>query len=210
MKRLFLSIILLATSSSVSATDITILVGYQFNTNFEISTVGQLPTVLSPETGNPGDSVSLEEGPSFGLAVDFNIDKRPDQRIGFYISHQQSDFENNAGLLDSSMDITHVHFTGMNYYPRGKMENFVLLGLGAGFYAPGDKTLDNETRLSGQIGIGTNYKISESLLLRMDARWILTFFGGSGAAFCSGGCAIQLTSDVYSQVQVNIGLQFRF
>jgi hypothetical protein len=210
MTRVFLNIILLTVSSSVWATDITILAGYQFNTDFEISTVGQLPTALSLETGNPGDSVSLEEGPSFGLAVDFNIDKSPDQRIGFYISHQQSDFENNAGLIDPGMDITHVHFTGMNYYPRGKMENFVLLGLGAGFYAPDDETLDNETRLSGQIGIGTNYKISESLLLRMDARWILTFFNGSGAAFCSGGCAIKLTSDVYSQVQLNIGLQFRF
>ena len=210
MKRLFLNIILLAINTSASATDLTILAGYQFNTDFEISTSEQLPTVIPPGIGNPGDSVTLDEGLSFSLALDFKLEKNPDQRIGFYISHQQSDFENNAGLIDPSMDITHVHFTGMSYYPKGKMENFVLLGLGAGFYSPGDKTLDNETRLSGQIGVGTNYKISESLLLRMDARWILTFFNGSGAAFCSGGCAIQLTSDVYSQVQVNIGLLFRF
>jgi hypothetical protein len=210
MKRLFFTTILLTVSSSVSATDLTILVGYQFNTNFEISTSEQLPTVLLPGIGNPGDSVTLDEGPSFSLAVDFELEKNPDKRIGFYISRQQTDFENNAGLLDLNMDITHIHFTGMSYYPKGKMENFVLLGLGAGFYSPGDKTLDDETRLSGQIGVGTNYKISESLLLRMDARWILTFFNGSGAAFCSGGCAIKLTSDVYSQVQLNIGLQFRF
>jgi hypothetical protein len=210
MKRVFLHLILLTVSSSVSATDISIMAGYQFNTDFEISTAGQLPIGLSPETGNPGDSVSLEEGPSLGLAVDFNIDKSPDQRIGFYISHHQTDFQKNAGLLDSSMDITHVHFTGMNYYPRGKMENFVLLGVGAGYYSPDDKTLDNETRLSAQIGAGGNYKISEGLLLRMDVRWIPTFFNGSGAAFCSGGCTVQLTSDLYSQVQVNIGLLFRF
>ena len=210
MKRLFLNILLMTISSSVAATDLTIFAGYQFNTDFEISTSGQLPTGLSPETGNPGDSVTLEEGPSFGLALDFELEKNPHQRIGFYISHHQSDFQKNAGLLDSSMDITHVHFTGMNYYPRGKMEYYVLLGLGAGYYSPGDKTLDNETRLSGQIGAGGNYKISEGLLLRMDVRWIPTFFNGSGAAFCSGGCAIKLTSDVYSQVQVNLGLLFRF
>ena len=143
LQRLFLNIVLLTISSSVSATDLTIFAGYQFNTDFEISTAGQLPTVLSPETGNPGDSVTLEEGSSFGLAVDFVLEKNPDQRIGFYISHHQSDFQENAGLLDSSMDITHVHFTGMNYYPRGKMEYYVLLGLGAGYYSPGDKTLDN-------------------------------------------------------------------
>ncbi len=210
MKRLFLSIIMVTISSSVSATDLTLLVGYQFNTDFEIATAGQLPNGLPTEIGNPGDSVTLSEGSSFGLAVDFELEKNPDQRIGFFLSRQQADFENNAGLLDSSMDITHVHFTGMSYYPRGKMENFVLLGIGAGFYSPGDKTLDSEARLSGQIGVGTNYKISGSLLLRLDARWIITFFNGSGAAFCSGGCAIKLTSDVYSQVQLNIGLQFRF
>jgi hypothetical protein len=210
MKRVFLHIILLTISSLASATDITIMAGYQFNTNFEISTVGQLPTVLSQEIGDPGDSVSLEEGPSFGLAVDFNIDKSPDQRIGFYISHHKTDFQENAGLLDSSMDITHVHFTGMNYYPKGKMEYYVLLGLGAGHYSPADKTLEDETRLSAQIGAGGNYKMSESLLLRMDVRWIPTFFNSSGAAFCNGGCTIQLTSGVYSQVQVNIGLLFRF
>lgn len=210
MQRLFFNIILLTISASVSATDLTILAGYQFNRDFEISSSGQLPAVLSLEMGSPGDSVTLEEGQSFGLATDFELEKNPDQRIGFYISHQQSDFENNTGLLDSSMDITHVHFTGMSYYPRGKMEYFVLLGLGAGFYSPGDKTLDNETRLSGQIGAGGNYKISDSLLLRMDIRWIPTFFNDSAAAFCSGGCAIKLTSDIYSQIQVNIGLLFRF
>lgn len=197
-------------SLTTQATDLTFLAGYQFNTDFEISTLDQFPPILPPQTGDPGDSVTLEEGSTFGLAMDFVFKNNPDQRIGFFISRQQTDFESSGGLFNSSMDVTHVHFTGMNYYARGKMEYFVLLGIGVGFYSPADKTLDNETRLSGQIGAGTNYKFSDSLLLRMDIRWIPTFFNSSGAAFCNGGCTIKLSSDVYNQVQVNIGLMYRY
>ncbi len=210
MKRLLLIAGLLAMTLTTQATDLTLLTGYQFNTDFEISTLDHFPPILPPLTGEPGDSVALEEGSSFGLAMDFVFKNNPDQRIGFFISRQQTDFESNAGLLDASMDVTHVHFTGMNYYPRGKMEYFVLLGIGVGFYSPGDKTLDDETRLSAQIGAGANYKFSNSLLLRMDIRWLPTFFNVGGAAFCDGGCTIKLSSNVYNQVQVNIGLMYRY
>lgn len=85
-----------------------------------------------------------------------------------------------------------------------------MAGLGAGFFSPKDSTLEDETKLSGQIGAGTNYRFTDSLLLRMDVRWLATFFGSSGAAFCSGGCTIAISSDTYSQVQANIGLMYRF
>jgi opacity protein-like surface antigen len=196
---------------SALATDITLLAGYQFNTDFEVSTNNGRPPEATPFTsGQPGDDVELEEGATISLAVDFVFSKNPNQRIGFWLSHQNTDFDENAGLLDTEMTVTHLHFTAMSYYPDGKMEPFVIAGVGVGYFEPEDPSLDSETKLSAQIGAGTNYRFTDSLLLRADVRWIPTFFNGGGSAFCSGGCNIKLSSDSYSQVQANIGLMFRF
>ena len=108
------------------------------------------------------------------------------------------------------MDVTHVHFTSMAYYPTGNWEPFVMAGLGAAHFSPSDSTLDDTTRFSMQIGGGTNYRLTDNFLLRLDVRWIGTFFNGSGSALCSGGCTIEVDSDVYSQVQGNLGLMYRF
>ena len=204
-----IALALLFASTHATATDITLLAGYQFNDDFEIA-VNDGNTPNPAPLSEPGDDLELESGAAVSLAVDFLFNNNPNQRIGLYLSHHQSQFESGAGLADEDMDITHIHFTAMNYYPNGNWEPFVLAGLGAAIFSPADKTLDNATKFSAQIGGGTNYKITENLLLRFEARWIPTFFNGSSSGICSGGCVIALKSDMYSQVQANIGLQFRF
>lgn len=193
------------------ATDLTLLVGFQFNTDFEVTTLDDRPpepTHLS--VGQPGDDVELEEGVTLSLAVDFVFNENPNQRIGFWLSHQNTDFDDHAGLLDTEMTVTHLHFTAMSYYPNGKLEPFVMAGVGAGYFKPEDPSLEDETKFSAQIGAGTNYRFSNRLLLRADVRWVPTFFNGGGSAFCSGGCTVKLSSDTYSQIQANVGLMFRF
>ena len=210
MARLSILIALLSYCLPSLATDVTLLAGYQFNSNFEIVSANDLPPVVEPNTGQPGDSVELDDGAAYSLAVDFVFEQQQDKRIGFYVSRQQSQFESNAGLANSDLDITHVHFTAMSYYPQGRMEPFVMAGIGAGFFSPKDSTLKDETKFSGQVGAGTNYRFTDDLLLRLDVRWLATFFDSSGAAFCSGGCTIAVSSKTYSQVQANIGLMYRF
>lgn len=192
------------------ATDITLLTGYQFNSDFEIVSANDLPPSVEPNTGEPGDDVELEDSAAFSLAVDFVFEQQQTKRIGFYVSYEQTEFDNNSGLANRDMDVTHVHFTAMSYYPQGRMEPFVMAGLGAGFFSPKDSTLKDETKFSAQVGAGTNYRLTDELLLRLDVRWIGTFFDSSGAAFCSGGCTIAVSSDTYSQVQANLGLMYRF
>lgn len=210
MTRISVFIALLMVSLPCLATDITLLTGYQFNTDFEIVSANLLPPEVGTTTGEPGDDVELDDGAAFSLAVDFVFEEQQTKRIGFYVSHQQTQFDSNAGLSNPDMDVTHVHFTAMSYYPDGNMEPFVLAGVGAGFFSPQDSTLKDETKFSAQIGAGTNYRFTDSLLLRMDVRWLTTFFDSSGAAFCSGGCTIAVSSRTYSQVQANIGLMYRF
>lgn len=210
MARLLALITLLAYGIPSLATDVTLLAGYQFNNDFEVAAYSGTPSPEPHSIGDPGDDVPLDDSPAFSLAVDFVFERNQTKRIGFFVSHQQTEFDDNSGLADRDIDVTHVHFTAMSYYPDGNMEPFVMAGLGAGFFNPKDSTLKDVTKFSMQIAGGTNYKLSDNLLLRFDVRWIPTFFNGSTSGFCNGGCTIAISSDTYSQIQANAGLMFRF
>jgi opacity protein-like surface antigen len=201
------ALLLLLVSVPGSATDITLLMGYQHGDDFEIAENAAQISNLSAE---PGDDVAVDDGLALGVAVDFVFENNPDARIGFYLSHHRTEIESAAGLNDPDLDITHLHFTAMNYYPHGKWEPFVLAGIGAGYFSPGDSSLKRSTRFSAQLATGANYAINDNVYLRLEARWLPTFFNTSSAGICSGGCTIALRSDVYSQFQANIGLQYRF
>ncbi len=207
----FIKIVLLSQlflSAPAFAVDFTLLAGYQFNTDLEVSTA-TTSTSSNPEPDDKKD-VELEKGTSFAFAVDFIFRENTEQRIGFYLSHHQTDFDSNAVLSTTGIDVSHLHFTAMNYYPNGNWEPFILAGIGAAYFSPDDRSLKNVTRLSAQLATGSNYAINENLLLRFELRWIPTFFNGSASAFCNGGCTLRVKSDVYGQTQANVGLMYRF
>ncbi len=192
------------------AVDFSVLGGYQINNDAEVAPVDSQPEAPSLTLGAPGDSVEIEDGFAGSVAVDFVFQGDATKRVGIWASHQRTDFEDNSGLVDTNLSITHVHFTGMSYYPSGNLEPFVLAGFGATIFDPDDSSLKSATGFSLQIGAGTNYRFTENLLLRADVRWIPSFFQGSSSALCSSGCAIQLSSDVYHQVQASVGIMLRF
>jgi opacity protein-like surface antigen len=197
------ALLLCAGSPAANAVDLTLLAGYQFNADFELNT--------DPgTTADAGGDIELDDGASFGVALDFVFNGNPDQRLGLFVSRQQTEFDPRAGLADDGMAITHLHFTGTSYYPAGNWEPFVTAGIGAAFVSPDDASLRDSTRFSAQIGAGANYRLGDTLLLRFELRWLPTFFDGGASGICSGGCSIALKSDTYSQLQANLGLQFRF
>jgi len=210
MYRLYAVLALVLISCPAFAADLTLMAGHQFNGDFAVSTFDEGTSSSLPLVDNQSSDIELEKGAVFGLALDFVFRNNPNQRIGLFLSNQETDFDPDAGLPDARITVTHAHFTAMNYYPSGNFEPFVLAGVGAGFFSPKDSGLTSETRFSAQLGAGANYKITENLLLRFDVRWLPTFFNGSGSAFCSGGCIIRLKSDTYNQLQINSGLMFRF
>ncbi len=206
MTRVIASLLLFLCALPTMATDISLLVGYQWNDDFDIESSAD-----SPDSSGRGENdLKIDDDVAFSLGVDFVFMGNREQRLGLYLSHQQTDFEDVAGLQDNGLDVTHIQLTGISYYPNGKFEPFVIAGVGVGHFSPDDSSLDNETKFSMQVGAGTNYQLTENLLLRLDIRWLPTFFDSSGSAFCSGGCTVSLSADTYSQVQANLGLMFRF
>lgn len=182
--------------SAALAVDLTLLAGFQANSDFE-----------DAETGK---NLGVEDGAVFAIAVDVPLRGSPTERLGFYLSHQQTRFASAAPLADRDMAITHLHFTAMSLWPSGRWEPFLLLGLGGAYFSPGDGALESKTFVSGQIAGGTNLKITERFLLRLGVRWLPTFFNGGGAVFCNGSCNIAVKSEIWNQGLVDVGLQFRF
>lgn len=204
MKYILAFMLLACIPQTVIAGDLTLLAGYQTNPDFKVNTVG---TVADEDDL---EDLGLDDGPTLSVAWDFVFKNNPDQRIGLYVSHQQTDFDSADVATDTGMKITHVHFTGTSYYPNGKMEPFVSAGIGVGVFSPEDSDLSSETKFSAQIAAGSNYQLTENLLIRFDIRWLPTFFNGSSAIFCNGGCVITAESDTYSQIQANVGVMFRY
>ncbi|TGD71822.1 hypothetical protein E4634_17050 [Mangrovimicrobium sediminis] len=192
-------------SAPAAATDLTLLLGWQYNEDMEIS---DPPPAGTP--GKAGDTVRMDDAAAYTAALDFPLPQDPDTRLGLLLTHSETQIGSKAGLGDDNLGITHVHFTGMRYYPTGAWEPFVMAGIGAAYFDPDDATLDSTTRASAHIAAGTNFNFAQHTLLRLEARWIGTFFDSRGSAICSNGCAVAFESDLYSQVQLNIGLQFRF
>jgi hypothetical protein len=110
---IILTLALLFGNTAALATDITLLAGYQFNSDFEIGESDEAaPNPAS--VGTPGDDLELDGGAAFSIAVDFLFNNNPNQRIGFYATHHKAEFDSSAGLVDNAMDVTHIHFTAMN------------------------------------------------------------------------------------------------
>jgi len=198
------------TSMPARAAEIALLAGHQANASFNISASNQWPSENLPE-GQEGDSINLDEGGSWAVTLNTDYNNNPNQKIGLYYSQHDSRFDAVAGLANPALDVSFLHFIGTNIYPQGdRLSWFVTAGLGAAFYRPEDATLEDVTRFSMQIGAGANVRLAERLSLQLDVRWLPTFFNSNTSIFCSGGCAISVSSDMFSQFQLNAGVLLRF
>jgi opacity protein-like surface antigen len=191
-------------AESSMATEVSLLGGVQFNADYVVD------DGIAPESGRSGDDISVGNGPVFGVAIDLGVLPDPTDRIGIYLSQHSTEIGANAGLGDSDLLVTQLHFTGTKLYPAGDWEGFVTAGVGGTHFDPDDSSLRSSTEFSFQVGGGAQYKISEAFLFRIEARWIPIITSTDAAGICSGGCIIAVDSSVYSQVQINAGFSVRF
>ena len=201
---------MLVGSLPVQAADLSLLAGQQFDPGVEISASSQWPPGNFP-TAEPGDSLDLDDGPLWAVALNIPFQGNSDQRVGLFYSRHSTEFNPAAGLANPDLDISYLHFIGTNFYPQGeRLSFFALAGLGATFFQTSDASLRDVTRFSMQIGAGATVELTSNVLLQMEMRWLPTFFGGDASVFCSGGCTVSVSADTMNQFQMNAGLMFRF
>lgn len=206
---LALSAVLLVPLTRAEAGELSVLAGYQFNDEFVVT--DDVTTDLPPgEPGQPGETIDVDSGDSAAIALDLNFGSDPNDRVGLFYSTHSTDIGAEAGLDQSGLRISYIHFTGTKLYDMGSWSGFAVAGLGATVFEPDDRSLGSSTEFSMQVGAGALIPLTKRLMLRVDARWIPTFTGTGIAGICSGGCVIAVESDLYHQVQVNAGIALRF
>lgn len=205
MSRLLIPLCTLLCCLPAAAMDLGFALGWQYNQDMEI---GRYPSPSTP--GRPGDKLGLDESAAYTAMLDIPLPNDPDSRLGMLLTHSVTQVDDRAGLRENDIAFTHLHLTGTRYYPVDNWEPFIMAGLGAVYVSPDDGSLKSTTRLSAHIAGGANLKLGEQFLLRLEARWLGTFFNSGGAVLCSGGCTVAFQSEAFSQVQASLGLVFRF
>ena len=198
--------VLVLISVPARAVDISLLAGFQISSDFEV----EVESEEDEDAEDDGERIQVDDSVAYALAVDFPLGgEGSNERLGLYLSHQRTGFSSEAELDDSDLSITHLHFTAQTLWPSGRWEPYLLLGIGAAYFSPAASSLSSNTFFSGQIAGGTSYGITDNIRLRFGARWIPTFFSGSSAVFCNGGCRVAVKSSLWNQGTLELGLQFR-
>ena len=185
--------------------EITPLIGYRFGGDFDVK----------QNTGNSFSSISINDETSYGLLVAWPFNRK--QSGEFLISHYNTSFvgmsanEDDSLLSDNGLGVTYYHLGGNVPVSDGALPLWVTGGLGLTQLSPDDKDLTNETRFSMNIGLNTQFSISENVSFRLGGRIYGTFFNSDSAVFCgSDACKVYISSNLWIQSEVNAGLTFKF
>ncbi|MCJ8318426.1 MAG: hypothetical protein MJK12_02255 [Colwellia sp.] len=188
-------------ANSVSAIEVTPLIGYRFGGNFE--------NILT------ATRVKLAEDVSYGLLVAWPIGLNQHGEV--LLSHYDTQFiradDGMASELmaDNNVAVTYLHLGGNVPLNEGNFPLWLSGGAGASLLAPDDKDLADELRFSMNIGLNTRYNLSDNLSLTFGGRVYATFFNSDSAIFCDEDiCNIHISNDLWIQSEVSAGLVFSF
>ncbi|OUS32019.1 hypothetical protein A9Q98_02370 [Thalassotalea sp. 42_200_T64] len=126
-------------------------------------------------------------------------------------SHSSTEFDGDVVLDDMDVSISYLHLGGNVTISGGKVPIVISGGLGIVHLAPGDNSLDSETRPSVNLGVGARFAIADDVTFRLDARLYASLFDSNGSIFCSGeSCVIRTNSNLWLQGEFTAGFSYRF
>ena len=191
--------VLVPSSTNAEGLDVVVFTGLRGGGEFEVV--------------DTGADLTLNEAQTLGIVVDKQTQKGT--YYEFYYSKQPTKLTSSDPFSSDSqfdVDVEYLHFGGKSYI--NKEDGTFLVGtIGATHFDPKTAGLDSETKFSLGLGTGIEFGGDSNIGLRLEGRAFGTFLDSSGAIFCggsSGGCTIITTSSVLWQLELNVGLIFRF
>ncbi len=164
-----------------------------------------------------GQSLNLEGSGAIAASLDFAIDAS--RQYQFFVSYQDSKIQNvpatTGGAVASGSSlptsVTYFHVGGSNFF-EGQIGKggYVVGGIGATLFQPGQSGYSSEWRPSMNIGLGYQWPLGERVALRAEVRGYLTLVNSDSELFCSGGCVVNIKGDVFTQGEALVGLSARF
>ena len=179
--------------------EMTPLIGYRFGGDFDTT------------RDKVDNRIALSEETSYGLLTAWSFDRK--RQGEFLISHYNTNFSesDNFSASNTSLGITYAHLGGNVLISAEPIPFYITSGFGLTHLAPKDDQLSSETRFSVNVGLASKIELSERVSLRLDSRIYGTFFNSDGAIFCDvETCAIYISSELWFQTEVSVGLTYRF
>jgi hypothetical protein len=179
--------------------EITPLIGYRFGGDFDTT------------QDKVYNRIELSDATSYGLLTAWSFDRK--RQGEFLISYYDTDFSESSdfSVSNTSLGITYAQLGGNVQLSDGFVPIYATGGFGLTHLAPKDDQLSDEIRFSVNIGLASKIKLSERVNLRLDSRVYGTFFNSDSAIFCDvETCVIYISSDIWFQAEVGIGITYRF
>jgi hypothetical protein len=159
---------------------------------------------------------TLESSEIYGLILSWPYERGKNFEV--YYSHQSTNLNSikvSAPVPNNSVDIPltvdYLHFGGTApISEEDKLKTFVSGGLGFTYMSPDYTGAQSDLRASLSIGVGLKWPMTEMISLRLETRGLATLYNNNSAVFCSGGCAISVSGNMFLQGEVFAGLGFKF
>jgi hypothetical protein len=162
-----------------------------------------------------GTSVSLDDGSTYGLALDIPVGHFGDSFVEIYWSRHDSGartygFEPIS--LDLDVDVWQIG--GMHEFPgyNPNVRPYVAATVGATSFRANAPWSGSDTFFSAGLGGGVKIMMSNHVGLRLDARGLANFVGTGGGSLGCGpnGCWFGFSNDVLWQFEASAGLTIAF
>jgi hypothetical protein len=159
---------------------------------------------------------TLESSDIYGLILSWPYERGKNFEI--YYSHQSTNLNSITisapapnDRVDIPLTIDYLHFGGTApISDEDKLKTFVSGGIGFTYMSPDYTGAQSDLRASLSIGVGLKWPMTERISLRLETRGLATLYNNNSAIFCSGGCAISVSGNMFLQGEVFAGLGFRF
>jgi Outer membrane protein beta-barrel domain len=160
-----------------------------------------------------GSTVSLQNGSSFGAAVDIGLDRGT--QLEFFYSRQNTKVSSNAfsgSANDVGLELNNYHLGGTAFIDGVGHGLYVMGGLGATTAKSKASGRDSETFLSGNIGVGWMVPLGQHVGLRFEARGYGILLSNNSAVFCgdTAGCTAAIKGNAIFEGEVLAGISARF
>lgn len=164
------------------------------------------------DASGSGNTFKLGSGAAVSASVDWELD---DGRVGqLFYSFQRTSLPGQAfgRPAEVGVKISYLHLGGRAFFDGDSRQGggYVVGGLGATFFVPGDSAFSNEVRPSANVGVGWQWTLARNIALRSELRGYLSLINSSGGFLCSGGCVVSIRGTTLVQAEGLLGVSIGF
>jgi hypothetical protein len=187
---------------------------------FALGAQAQVDLEISPFYGyrwggaietSDGQSLSLQGGRAYGLALDYSPSADSDLKFELLWSRQDSrvDLSSVGGSSQAGVTVDEFQVGGVLETSQGRLHEYITGLLGASVFSPEGSSSD--VRFSMSIGGGVKFFLLRNLALRADVRGYGTVVESDSAFISSGGVTVvRFSGSSFWQGEVSGGITLAF